>query len=70
MTLVGTCSPVPAGERDEALAAFLGTHPEAAGYAGFPDFAVWRLEVKQARWIGGFGRMQWVDAEDYARAGE
>jgi putative heme iron utilization protein len=69
MTLVGTCARVPESGREEPLAAFLGAHPEAAGYASFPDFGLWRLEVAHARWIGGFGRMQWVGAEEYARRG-
>ena len=66
MTLVGTCARVPDGERDAALTAFLAVHPEASSYAGFADFGLWRLEVAQARWIGGFGRMKWIDAEAYA----
>jgi len=36
---------------------FLGRHPEAAFYAGFPDFAFWRLDVEGAHYIGGFGRI-------------
>jgi putative heme iron utilization protein len=36
---------------------FLARHPEAAFYADFPDFAFWRLEVKGAHYIGGFGRI-------------
>jgi hypothetical protein len=69
MTLVGMCARVPDAERDAALAAFLDVHAEASGYAGFADFAVWRLEVTQARWIGGFGRMEWIGADDYAGGG-
>jgi heme oxygenase (biliverdin-IX-beta and delta-forming) len=36
---------------------FLARHPEAAFYAGFPDFAFWRLAVEGAHYIGGFGRI-------------
>jgi hypothetical protein len=36
---------------------FLARHPEAALYADFPDFAVWRLDVEGAHYIGGFGRI-------------
>jgi putative heme iron utilization protein len=70
MTLVGACARVPDAERDEVLATFLVAHPEAGGYAPLPDFATWRLEVKHVRWIGGFGKMEWVDGEEYARAGK
>jgi putative heme iron utilization protein len=36
---------------------FLARHREAAFYAGFPDFAFWRLDVEGAHYIGGFGRI-------------
>jgi len=36
---------------------FLSRHKEAAFYAGFPDFAFWRLNVEGAHYIGGFGRI-------------
>jgi putative heme iron utilization protein len=43
---------------DEAVKRrFLARHPEAAFYAGFPDFAFWRLQVEGAHYIGGFGRI-------------
>jgi putative heme iron utilization protein len=65
MTLVGTCARVPEEESEAARAAFLAAHPEAKLYAGFVDFAIWRLEVAHVRWVGGFGRMDWVDAAEY-----
>jgi len=36
---------------------FLAKHPEAEFYAGFTDFAFWRLKVEGAHYIGGFGRI-------------
>lgn len=66
MTLLGLCTPVAAAEIDAAREQYLARHPKAAGYARFRDFAMWRLDVAQVRWIAGFGRMQWVSAEDYA----
>lgn len=36
---------------------FLARHPEAAFYAGFPDFSFWRLKVEGGHYIGGFGRI-------------
>jgi putative heme iron utilization protein len=72
MTLVGECARVPsrqAAEPDDALAAararFLEMHPEAAGYASFADFGMWRMQVAVVRWVGGFGRMEWLNGEDY-----
>lgn len=48
--------------------AYLAAHPQARFYLDFGDFAFWRLEVRSLRYIGGFGRMSWVDAGDWATA--
>jgi putative heme iron utilization protein len=66
MTLLGECRRV----KDKQLAAklFLEQHREAARYAGFEDFAYWRLEPSAIRYIGGFGQMSWVSASDYFAA--
>ena len=66
MTLVGECATVPEGERGPAIAALVALHPEAAAYARFADFAPWRMEVAQVRWVGGFGRMTWIDGRALA----
>ena len=44
---------------------YLETHPYAAYYADFTDFSFWRLDVAQCRYVGGFGHMSWVSADDY-----
>lgn len=45
-------------------ARFLARHPHAAMYADFPDFAFYRLEVREAHYIGGFGRIVDIQAAD------
>ncbi len=40
---------------------YLARHPEAAGYAGFADFGMFRLELAGAHLVAGFGRI--VDLE-------
>ncbi|HDO51571.1 MAG TPA: DUF2470 domain-containing protein [Rhizobiales bacterium] len=49
-----------------ARARFLSRHPAAAGYAGFSDFAVYELKVEGAHFVGGFGRISDLSAEDLA----
>ena len=66
MTLVGEAALVAADERTAAREAFLATHPDAATYVSFADFGMWRIEVSQVRWVGGFGRMTWIAGADYA----
>lgn len=41
---------------------FLARHPSAALYAGFGDFAIWRVVVERAHLVAGFGRIRWLDA--------
>jgi putative heme iron utilization protein len=36
---------------------FLARHPSAAAYAGFNDFAFWRIEMTGAHLVAGFGRI-------------
>jgi putative heme iron utilization protein len=43
-------------------ARFLSRHPGAAMYAGFKDFAFYRLAVERAHLVAGFGRIHWIDA--------
>lgn len=45
-------------------ARFLARHPGAALYAGFTDFAVWRLVPERAHLVAGFGRIRWIDGRD------
>lgn len=41
---------------------YLARHPDAAGYAGFKDFAFYRVEVERGHLVGGFGMIHWLDA--------
>jgi putative heme iron utilization protein len=70
VTLLG---PVTRVERDAqdlpALrATFLAAHPNAGYYVDYADFDFWRLSLNSVRYIGGYGRMSWVSAEDFVRA--
>lgn len=42
-------------------ARFLARHPDAALYAGFGDFAIYRVAVARAHLVNGFGRIDWID---------
>lgn len=68
VTLLGATRRVDDGERAEVRAAFLAQQPRAAAYVDFADFGFFRLEPRALRYVGGFGRMSWVSAEDYAAA--
>jgi len=45
-------------------ARFLARHPDAAMYAGFRDFAFYRVAVERVHLVAGFGRIHWVHASE------
>lgn len=45
-------------------ARFLARHPDAAGYADFGDFDFYALRVTRAHLVAGFGRIDWIEADD------
>lgn len=57
----------PGPERDRAAARFLARHPGAALYAGFGDFAVWKLVPERAHLVGGFARAVWLEGAGLIR---
>jgi hypothetical protein len=63
-TLIGDLNEVAGDERSEAHDLYRSAHPEAF-YSGFADFRLYRLRVEAVRYVGGFGRMSWVNAEHY-----
>jgi putative heme iron utilization protein len=64
-TLLGPLSQV---EREVAQEPYLAANPTAAYYIEFGDFVFYRLDVTAIRYVGGYGRMSWVDAGAYAAA--
>jgi heme iron utilization protein len=65
VTLLGLLAPVDDAGRDQARARYLEANPAAAYYIDFGDFTFLRLTVDHIRYVGGYGRMSWVDAADY-----
>jgi len=45
-----------------ARQAYVVRHPQAAEYFALADFRLYVLRVHEARYIGGFGDMGWLDA--------
>ena len=48
--------------------AYLAKHPESKQWVDFADFGFYRMAVKDVYFIGGFGSMGWVTAEEYTAA--
>ncbi len=62
VTILGQVEPVIETELATARAAYLARHPRAAEYLAMGDFHLYVLRVREARFIGGFGDMGWIDA--------
>jgi len=67
-TLMGPMTAVADSDRPSAQERYLAANPTAEYYIGFGDFAFYRLDVASIRYVGGYGRMSWVDAGRYAAA--
>lgn len=69
VTLLGHLAPIDEeAARDIARARYLEANPAASYYIDFGDFTFLQLTVDHVRYVGGYGRMSWVDATDYRAA--
>lgn len=48
---------------ERCRARFLARHPDSAAYAGFDDFALYRVAIERGHFVAGFGRISWVEGE-------
>lgn len=69
MNVMGEVRQVPESDAAEARRLYLERHPEAGQYIDFGDFALYRMEIADVYYIGGFGEMGWVSHNEYSAAG-
>jgi heme iron utilization protein len=62
LTLLGQARPTDDPRR---LARFVAHHPTSAVYAGFRDFRLYRVAVERGHLVAGFGRIDWIEGQDY-----
>ena len=67
ITVVGLLSPVEVAAREVAMARLVEKVPNARAYEDTHDFHLWRLDIEHVRYIGGFGRITWIDGNDVMR---
>lgn len=66
LTILGDLQRV---EREPLLLARLTRqNPQLASYLAMSDFAIWRLWPRRARYIAGFGKMGWLEGEEWESA--
>ncbi len=68
VTLMGGVSKVPDGETAQVRELYLSRYRNASYWVDFADFSFYRMEVRDIYFVGGFGAMGWVTANDYSAA--
>lgn len=62
-TIIGRAARL--ADKDVLGPRYLRYHPQAEAYFAMHDFSFYRIEPVRVRWIGGFGKIHWVEAADY-----
>ena len=60
VSVQGRFSPCDA---EDLRARYFARHPDAAAYAGFADFRLFRLTIERAHLVAGFGAIDWIPAD-------
>jgi heme iron utilization protein len=68
LTLLGEVAKLTVENLASARKTYLARHENARYWVDFEDFAFYRLEITDAYFVGGFGVMGWVTADDYLLA--
>jgi hypothetical protein len=68
VTLVGNVSVVAAAEVGEARRLYLERHENSKYWVDFDDFSFFAMDVVDVYYVGGFGVMGWITAQEYSQA--
>jgi putative heme iron utilization protein len=63
VTVIGRADRV--ADKDALGPRYLRFHPQAETYFAMHDFQFYRIEPVRIRYIGGFGRIHWIEPEAY-----
>ncbi|QDT08356.1 HugZ family protein [Planctomycetes bacterium K23_9] len=63
LSVVGDVVRLPRDADAKEREKFLETHPEAAMYADFGDFSIYRMDIREAHLVAGFGRIETLTAD-------
>ncbi len=67
ITFVGDVEPVRS-EVAELSARFFEKFPDSDRYRELPDFSFYRIKPTRIRYIGGFGKIAWIEPAEYLSA--
>jgi len=60
---LGRAVAIGGADAEDGRARFLQRHPRAAAWFSL-DFELWRIDVSEVRFVGGFGQAAWVSGSD------
>ena len=68
VTLVGNAVPLAEPEIAEARKLYLASYANSKYWVDFEDFSFYCMDVVDVYYVGGFGVMGWVSADEYQRS--
>jgi len=68
LTLIGEAHPI-SKMQPHLRARYLRYLPQTASYFDMHDFSFYQIRISHARYIGGFGKMNWATGEDFRAPG-
>jgi heme iron utilization protein len=63
LTLIGEAEQLDKNDAD-VMARYCRYFPESTGYLAMHDFQFYRINITQARYIAGFGKMSWMAGDE------
>ena len=68
VTLLGNVLAIDKGEIAEARKLYLARYENSNYWVDYEDFIFYRMDVVDIYYVGGFGVMGWISAEEYQQA--
>ena len=65
LSLLGKVTLIDENSRDAVAERFFKLYPESRRYQSMHDFKFYKLSVHKARFIGGFGDINWINQEQW-----
>jgi heme iron utilization protein len=68
VTLIGRVLPLAKPDAAVARELYLARHSNSRYWVDFEDFSFYRMDVVDVYFVGGFGVMGWISADEYGRS--
>lgn len=65
VTVVGDAMSITGEKAEEILEQYVLRYPKAESYKQAHDFRIWQMDIVRVRYIGGFGKIFWLEPEEW-----